>query len=63
MFEVVMIRTFFRAFSLSNCVSRAFTTRRPSVGSLPDMAAERAAVRDSTSSETINYVRPCLTAS
>ena len=43
-------RTLLHRLSLSICVSSAFTTRTASEGSVPDTAALRAAVNDSTSS-------------
>ena len=47
---VDITRTFFLCFNLSSCVSKAFTTRRASEGSVPAIAPARAAVKDSTSS-------------
>ena len=46
--EVVSIMTLGYLLIWSICVSRAFTTRMASEGSLPDMADLRAAVRLST---------------
>jgi hypothetical protein len=53
MFEVARTSTFPLDFSLSICVKRQLTTLIASLGSLPDKAADLAAVIDSTSSKTV----------
>jgi hypothetical protein len=55
MLDVVKMMTLGCSRSLSSCVSRAFTTRIASDGSVPERAAFLAAVRLSTSSKVCQY--------
>lgn len=62
-FEVVTTRQFLRVLSLSSCVNSALTTRTASPGSLPLDAADRMAVKLSTSSDEVRHkVIPMSTA-